>query len=229
MKRCILVQGPSDSTYIDKIKLAWSGYPIVWSCWEGDEKYYTHTDVVIFNKPYSGFVKERHTLQLQRVTTLNGIIKAKELGYDRVFKWRSDMIPTNSDELINSLDTHKLNIHSYHKDGYMLDFYMEGDVIDLVKLWAFEYNHRFPEQGITEQLFANGLNKKVHCLKDFLRIENDIIWMKRNSRFSNNIEGAYLNTFPYPYKVSNKKFLNGINFIYTQNGEDAILKLNLFK
>lgn len=99
MKRAIVIQGPSSN--VSQLKKAWSGYDIIWSTWVGDENHYDNNDIVVHSQKPSD--TGTGNINLQLITTFNGVKKAKDLGYDRVFKWRSDMIPTNPALLISSL------------------------------------------------------------------------------------------------------------------------------
>ena len=229
--RCIVIQGPTSPTHKESIKEAWIGFPIIWSCWEGEENYYTKYDTVIFNSK-SDINPNGHTLEFQRKTTLNGLLKAKELGYERVFKWRSDMEPTNATEFIKLLDNDKLNIHSFHNhhEGYILDFFMEGDIDDVIKLFTFkEAGYSYPEQALTEQLVANRLHTKSHCIKDYLTKENDVIWHKYGHLFSKIVgQVKYTNELPSQWKT-NKKLVTDMSFRFTINGKESEIKINLFE
>ena len=90
---CILVTGQSN--FVDYVKKSFKAFSnnILFSCWEGDEQKYNNHDTVVFNSipDDSGF----GNINLQKIATLNGLYAAKDLGYDRVLKIRSDLVPTN--------------------------------------------------------------------------------------------------------------------------------------
>lgn len=199
-ERCILIQGPTHPSK-NTIGKIWKGNFIIWSCWEGDEIHYRGGGEVIYNKKPEFTTNKRHSLDLQRISTMNGLIRAKELGYSRVLKWRSDMIPTNPQKFLDGCLGGSLNIHSFHKhqSGYITDFFMEGDVDDMIRLYSFPpLKYNYPEEAITHQLFANGLDTKVHFLVEDINETNDVLWLKRNSKFSDMLsEPQYMNRFPF--------------------------------
>ncbi len=179
MKRAIVVQGPS--THINELKTAWLGYDIIWSTWDGETQQYTESDIVITSpKPEDTGVGN---LNLQKVTTYNGLLKAKELGYDRVFKWRSDMIPTNPQKLLSVL-SEDINLLFYHhvmpdRTNYFVDYLMESNIDTMIKIWEFtDLYATHAEAIITDSI--NQQNKKIYLFGGKLNEDNDIIWLKRN-------------------------------------------------
>lgn len=227
-KFCIVVQGPSD--YVKDIKIAWKDFDVIFSTWEGEEKKYEPSDKVIFSKPPTSKCGKHHTLHLQRASTLNGLLLAKSLGYERVLKWRSDHIPTNPKQLLKIFKKNKLNIHSFHKhkSGYILDFFMEGQINDLIKLFTFAgKNYEYPEEALTEQLFCNELNKKTNFFISDINESNDIIWLKNNTKWAGAIgEPIYMNRFPFTNYKSNRKGVSTIETaefnVMTPNGYELI-------
>lgn len=179
MKRAIVVQGPSSN--VNELKKAWSGYDVIWSTWDGETNQYIDTDIVLSSpKPQDIGVGN---LNLQKVTTYNGLLKAKELGYDRVFKWRSDMIPTNPKELLDSL-SEDINLLFYHhvipdRTDYFVDYVMESDVDTMIKIWSFtDLYATHAEAIITDSI--NQQDKRVYLFGGKLNRDNDIFWLKRN-------------------------------------------------
>lgn len=181
MKLAIVIQGPSSN--IDELKKAWDGYDIIWSTWVGEESKYSKNDIVVYNSipSDSGICN----ISLQKETTLNGIEKAKSLGYDRILKWRSDLIPNNPKKLLELFVEDKLNFLAWHNDGkYFIDYFMEGNIDDINKMWDFEEIHGpFPEKLITDNIFKKGLNNFNFICCD-LNEDNDIYWVKRNTYLS---------------------------------------------
>lgn len=214
-KFCVVIQGPS--LYVEEIKKAWKGFDIIFSTWEGEEHKYESSDLVLFNTIPKKSLGFNHNLHLQRSSTLNGLLYAKKLGYDRVLKWRSDHIPTNPKKLIKIFKKNKLNIHSFHKHkkGYITDFFMEGEINDLIKLFTFAgKNYEYPEEALTEQLFCNDLDKKTNFFIADLDEDNDVIWLKQNTKWSGYIpEPIYMNRFPYKKYNSNRKGVSKIETV----------------
>lgn len=186
---CIVVQGPTIPTDVQNIKNCWNGYNIIFSTWENsDEGCYDENDVVIFNK----YPKYRGTMNfhLQQISSLNGFIKAKELGFSRVLKWRNDLVVENPVKFINLLKSECINLYSfqkYHLEGYVTDFFMEGDVDEMIQLFSITENPPYPEFAFTKQLYKLGLDSKTNFIcKKLKRNVVDIFWRKRNYWLSQN-------------------------------------------
>jgi hypothetical protein len=76
---------------------------------------------------------------------MDGLIKAKDLGYSHVLKLRSDLILTNPSKFLSILDLESLNFlcwadHKVYKNcqGYLVDYLIFGQVDEMIKLWEFE-------------------------------------------------------------------------------------------
>lgn len=180
MKRALIIQGPSSNVL--ELKKCWSGYDIIWSTWMGEECKYDKEDVVIYNEvPNDTGVGN---INLQRVSTLNGSIKAKELGYDRVLKWRSDMVSTNPKKLLSSFK-HGANFLFFHNTlpdriGYFVDYIIESDIDTMMSIWDFNELYSTHAEAI---ITSNIKQKKITDINLFggtLNDENDIIWLKRD-------------------------------------------------
>lgn len=194
-KLAIVVQGPSGN--VDELKAAWHGYDLIWSTWKGDELIYDNNDVVVFNQmPQETGVGN---IVLQQITTINGVKKAKELGYKRVFKWRSDMIPTNPNKLIGVL-TEGVNFLFFHNHlpfhiflqgnidpeiplegiGSYVDYVMESDVDVMASIWDFnEFHGTHAEALITANIQRKNI-KNINLFGGCLDDNNDILWLKKN-------------------------------------------------
>jgi hypothetical protein len=179
----ILIQGPSN--HVDELKQAWKGYDLIWSTWKGDEKKYNSDDIVVFNEMPINHGKGN--VALQQKTVLNGILKAKELDYNRVLKWRSDMIPTNSSKFIGLFDMNHINLFYFHVagGGYFVDYFMEGNSDDIYNMWDFEdINPPFAERALTDNIRKRELNKKILFIGKIMSDKNDVIWLKKNKNLS---------------------------------------------
>ena len=75
-KGCVVVQGPTHSKFLDMIRFSWEGYQIIFSTWNTTNKrLYNKSDIVIYNPiPETAGVKN---LNYQKVSTINGLLKAK--------------------------------------------------------------------------------------------------------------------------------------------------------
>jgi len=189
-KGCVVIQGSfEDIETISELKQAFKNYQIIFSTWEGiDSSLFDYGDIILFNK----LPKERGTLNfnLQKESTLNGISKAIRMGWKRVLKWRSDMIPTNADELFKLMDG-ELNLYMWvnSKMGYVTDYIIEGDCKDVMKLFMSSIETEkpiFPEHFVTYELFRKELVFKAKTFGFRLNNDNDIFWKKRNYYLSEN-------------------------------------------
>lgn len=180
-KRVIIIQGPS--TYVTRLKNAWSGYDIIWSTWVGDETHYDKDDIVIFNeKPLKNGVQN---LGLQHKTTIEGVKKAKELGYDRVLKWRSDLEPKNTEKLLSLFDEDSLNFLAWHsvRGGYFIDYFIEGKTDYVYDSWDIKtFSGDYSEQITTKSILSKF--NKFNFIGNKLNETNDIFWIKRNINLS---------------------------------------------
>jgi hypothetical protein len=182
---CIVIQGPTYGKVVDKLKEYCKDYQLIFSTWEDtDSRIFKSTDIVLYNKmpPKPG---DKNYL-LQQYSTIKGLEKAKELGWDRAFKLRSDCWLKGPDELFKLFDKSALNIFQWvtSTGGYVTDFFMEGSCDDLITMWSGEENG-FPEKSVTTQIYKNGLNKKIKFFGDKLEpFRVDIYTEKRNYWFS---------------------------------------------
>jgi hypothetical protein len=180
MKRAIVIQGPS--TNVEELKKAWVGYDLIWSTWLGEESKYNNDDIVIFNEiPHE---KGVGNIKLQQLTTIKGVEKAKELGYTRVFKWRSDMIPTNPKKLIKVL-TNDVNILFFHNQlpdriGSYVDYVMESDIDVMANIWDFNESYSTHAEAIITSNIKTKNITNINLFGGFLDDDNDIVWLKRN-------------------------------------------------
>lgn len=187
MNRCLVVQGPTHCENVLNIKKSWN-IPIIFSTWiDANKSCYSTNDVVIYNEYPKNY--GRKNLNLQLVSSLNGFLKAKQMGFDRVIKWRQDMNPSNSDKLLNLFDTSFINFYAFmkHEHGYVTDYFMEGSVDEMIELFNItNVNVPYPEYAFTQRLFELNLDKKINFICKDLTEENDIFWISKNLWLSTN-------------------------------------------
>jgi hypothetical protein len=186
-KGCVVVQGPTHPQWLKKVKESWEGYQIIFSTWEGTNAgLYGPSDIVIYNQiPPNAGVKN---INLQKVSTINGFLKAKELGWNRALKVRSDFSTTTADGLHSLFDTTKLNLHGYW-NNYINDFYMEGEIDDILELFDVGIDEHYPEWHLTKKLYGSKLNTKSNCIVKKLHPKYaDLFWLKGNYWFSEHTE-----------------------------------------
>jgi hypothetical protein len=185
-KGCVVVQGPTYPQWIKEVKESWVGYQVIYSTWDNaDRRLYDESDIVIYN-PIPADVGVKN-LNLQKVSTINGFLKAKELGWNRALKARSDFSTTTADGFFELFDKTKLNFHAYW-DGYVTDFYMEGEIDDIINLFEVDVSGQYPEWHITKKLYQSELNKKSVCIVNkLIRDKADIYWQPKQYWFSSHI------------------------------------------
>lgn len=194
VKRCIVIQGPTNSNHVLENKKCWNSFPIIFSTWINSDKsaYDLNNDIVLFNKyPLHCGVAN---WEYQRISTLNGLKKAKELGFKRALKWRSDFKTNNGYKLLELFELDKINFYAFikHRDGYVADFFVEGDIDELINLFDTEKNGTYPEQILTNRLYELNLNKKSNFICKLLNDDADVYWHKYKYWFKKNIcENSY--------------------------------------
>ena len=117
------------------------------------------------------------------------------MGFKRVLKWRSDFICANGEELLKLFPEDKISFYAWHRDNYITDFFMEGNIDEMINLFSFDgMNARFPEQAFTNQMFKLGLDTKAHFVCKDIFEPNDIKWLKQNYWLSaNTLDNDYRN------------------------------------
>lgn len=176
---CIIIQGPS--RYVTQLKENYGDLPIIWSTWVGEEgNYNPNTDkVVLSHQPQNRGV---HNLNMQRISTVNGLDFAKKLGYEYAIKMRSDQFPTNPTEFVKLFDKNKVTFLSAHKGGgnpYLIDYYMGGSIDDLLELWDLKVDGwPFPERAITDSAIKK-FKDKLSFTQGKMSLENDVYWISR--------------------------------------------------
>jgi|TARA_B110000208_G_C11748476_1_gene422596 hypothetical protein len=196
-KICLIIQGPSVNVNILKDKYKNMNIQIIFSTWEGEESKYNENDIVIFNK----MPKERgiQNVMLQQLSTYNGLLKAKELGFENAIKIRSDSYFTDlSCFLKNTIDYNKLNFLfflDYHRlNGpdksnnnykYVCDYIQLSSVDNLLKMWDFKYEKcSYSEQLITNHVFNTFKSDDIAFIGDYLTKKCDIYWISRKTCLS---------------------------------------------
>jgi hypothetical protein len=201
IKTAIIIQGATDCENIATLKKEWEGTDIIFSTWKEDltHCYTDENDVVIYNtRPEIIGVGN---LNLQRVSSLNGFLKAKELGYDRVVKWRYDLIPFNSKRLLELFKEDFINFYGFHDHnaGYIIDYFMEGDVDDMINLFTFSnFDVPHAEVAFTNRMFELGLDSKANFICKQLEKDNvDVYWKKYNFWLSQNSSHDQYKTYTF--------------------------------
>lgn len=176
---CVVIQGPS--RYVNELKKHYGNIPIIWSGWVGEENQYDlQTDKVALSNPPQN--RGVHNLNMQKISTLNGLDYAKILGFNYAVKMRSDQYPTNPDKFLELFDKDKVTFLSAHKGGgnpYLIDYFMGGSIDDLISLWEIETNGwPFPERAVTESAITK-FKDKIDYTHHKMSVDNDIYWISR--------------------------------------------------
>jgi hypothetical protein len=189
---CLIIQGPSDYVNIHKEKYKNMNIRLIFSTWVGEESKYNENDIVIFNKiPIERGIQN---VMLQQLSTYNGLLKAKELGFKYAIKIRSDAYFTDlSLFLKNNIDYNKLNFLyflDYHRIGgadknsnyykYLCDYIQFSSVDNLLKMWNFKYEKSsYSEQLTTKHIFNNFNKEEISFIGNYLTKDCDIYWISR--------------------------------------------------
>tara|TARA_Y100000389_G_scaffold185856_1_gene205647 strand:+ start:952 stop:1584 length:633 start_codon:yes stop_codon:yes gene_type:complete len=203
-KICLIIQGPSDHVNIIKEKYKNMNIQIIFSTWIGEESKYNENDIVIFNK--IPIEKGIQNAMLQQLSTYNGLLKAKEMGFENAIKIRGDAYFTDlSCFLKNEIDYNKLNFLfflDYHRDNgrdktlenyrYFCDYIQISSVDNLLKMWNFKYERVFySEQLTTKHIFNTFKSDDIAFIGNYLTKDCDIYWISRKlclSTFNNEKE-----------------------------------------
>ena len=172
---CIVVQGVSKKEYIEEIKRGWEGFQIIFSTWEDtDTSLYEPDDIVLYNS----YPADRgiSNLACQSLSTRNGFQKAKELGWERAIKWRSDQWPKNGKQFYKLFADEGINLYAWiaHNGGYICDYFMEGSIESVMELFDVPPQGSFPEKNLTQSFFEKGLNRNARCILNGVVGKSDV-------------------------------------------------------
>ena len=201
---CVVIQGPTKPNLLDKIRESWSGFPVIYSTWKGEEEYYLDEDEVWYTIP---LVEPGYkNINYQKLSSINGFKRAKELGYRNVLKWRSDMYPTDAKGLVGLLKENMLNVYSFvnHQHGYFTDYFMAGDIDTMMKVFSFKADPPYPEYGFTKSILSHIPICDINIIGNKITQENDVIWRGGVSLYNQYKGPAFTNTIPTDIKSKYK-------------------------
>lgn len=199
-KRCVIIQGPTHD--YERMRKAWSGFDIIYSTWEGEEgKGYTDSDCVIYNKTPKE--KGPGNINLQIKSSLSGLKKAEEKGYEFCLKWRSDYIPKNANKLFDLFDEDKLNFIAWSEHrafisclraehGYLVDYFFAGKTNWLTSIFKETKSlhekipSAFPEYKITLATYKlkNDKKLKINYLLPKITEENECFFIREGRDYN---------------------------------------------
>lgn len=129
-------------------------------------------------------------LNCQTRTTVEGLLKAKEMGATHALKIRSDMIVSDISKFMEMLNKKtRLSFLAWHYHGYLVDYLNYGPIDDMVKFWnVFAINGNFAEKNLMDHFskvkqepLNNYKDVKRHVdffMKDLIDMEIRIHWLK---------------------------------------------------
>lgn len=191
-KLAVVVQGPVYPEYINEVKNAWLDYTTIFSTWDDcDTSFFTADDILVTDTKPDNKGKRNYNYQI--TSTLNGINKAYELGFDRVLKWRGDMIPNNPSKLVSLFEQECINLYSFVtlRRGYVTDYFMEGTIEDMLTLFTPYDRVDYPEQGFTTRIKNSILKNKTKFILNKLTPDNDVYWGKEKFWLRENQNNRY--------------------------------------
>lgn len=189
----IIVQG--SMLYYKAMKKALKNYDcVVWSGWKEDLPTLRDENHVVINEKPKDFGNANINLQL--LSTLNGIKYARSKNAKYVVKLRSDLVPTKIENFLQCLSLEGANFLTVHQNNYkpyLLDYVFAGDIDDMEQaledclknktLLPNFYQTQFPEAYITSSFIKTLKPNKLSKMKFFLsdiNVENDLYWIKKN-------------------------------------------------
>ncbi len=220
-KTLILIQGKAD--YVPINAMAWRGYDVLFSTWDGEQNKFSGFENVIYNK--TPVEPGPANLNYQKVSTYAGLLYARDNGYTHVLKIRGDVYPTNADAFMGVMCYDMLNFLCWHEHevypscpGYLVDYLMFGGTNEMLKLWDIRSNFcNVPEVILTWNYIIN-CSVNINYFLDGLTEDNDLVWLKNSLRLSSYQKNDKYDKYK-KYDFSNSKdFLttNYLNFLKKQ-------------
>lgn len=190
---CMIIQGPTNSKYLKKVQKKYkkSNIPLIFSTWKGEESKFKKKDLVLFNEVAEATGVQN--IMLQQLSTYNGLLEAKKLGYKYAIKIRSDMVFTNIEKFLKlDIDYNKLNFlyfinhlredHNFKHYKYLCDYIQISSIDNLLNLWNFknDINCTFAEELLTNNFLNSNNIDNISFFGSMLSEECDIFWFKNN-------------------------------------------------
>lgn len=199
MKKAIIIQGPN--TYAEQIKKCYNSFSVIFSTLENCETSNLKDSNFIILKNKIPEYPGKANFNYQVINTLNGIKKAKELGYDYVFKIRSDITIKEMQKLLDLMISSKDIIYfsAYHNwdGGYLCEHMLYGHVDLMEKLWSIPVSKSeiAPEIQLTNNLKKEFSNIKIKYIFPLLYDNNIMAYWEKRQFFLNNYKNDELFTY----------------------------------
>jgi hypothetical protein len=220
-KIAIIIQGPSSN--VKEQKESWESYKdnVIFSTWVGSEHLYDEIDNVIFNEPPTEISETKFNYQV--LSTHNGLVRAKQLGYKYALKLRSDLIPTNCLEFLKLIDNNEFNFLCWHEHivyencpGYLVDFLMSGPIDKMIDLWSIDNLFcTVSEVMLTWNYICKTSDVDINYFLEGLNDENNLFWIKYDLHLSTYQKNDIYYEYKKNYFSLNHEYLNNdyLNFL----------------
>lgn len=199
MKKAIIIQGPN--SHPTQIKNTYNGMDVIFSTLEGtDTSQFDDTNFIIIKNEIPK-IKGTTNFNYQVKNTICGIRKAKELGYDFVFKVRSDITISEIQKLMDLMGEKEDTIYfpAYHNwvGGYLCEHMVYGPTDLMERLWDIpESNLPLPpETQLTKHFLTHLPDVKVDYIFPLLYEYNILAYWEKRHFFLNEYETDKLFTY----------------------------------
>jgi hypothetical protein len=215
MSFAIVVQGPA--TYIETVSAALVDYNVIFSTWGGTQSR-RNLEQLLAGPRHQVLVnpaplwRGRGNVNLQKQSTLSGLIAARSAGHKFSLKIRSDMVMTGIDDLAawsqKMIERGPARIFFFDwvldRSGYPMDFIQFASTQDLIGLWRRVRTFSLTFQA-AEELLKNAFRRQSRGNSSGLPVWHqmgfmastlnsipgaDLIWLKRDISFSNDWKGT---------------------------------------
>jgi hypothetical protein len=99
------------------------------------------------------------------------------------------MIPVGDESFWNLFDTECINFYMWVdvNGGYLTDYFIEGDIDDIINLFNVPTEGPFPEWNITRRARDLGMWDKLNCIGKSLNGTIDVKWASKKFSLSTNL------------------------------------------
>jgi hypothetical protein len=214
MSFAVVVQGPA--THIEAVSAALIDYDVIFSTWEGLQPG-SKLEQLLAGPRHQVLVnpaplwRGRGNLNLQKQSTLSGLIAARSAGHKFSLKIRSDMVISGIDELAarsqKMIERGPARIFFFdwvlHRSGYPMDFIQFASTEDLIGLWrkvrtftlTYQASEELLKNAFRRQSRGNSSDPNVWKQMGFMASTlnsipgADVIWLKKDISFCNDWKG----------------------------------------
>lgn len=194
---CVVVQGPID--YIDDIIKTYEQFKnnVIISTNDSSVDELKSKGFTVLVNPLVPAGRKNFNNQVNN--TLQGILKAKELGFKYVLKIRADLFTDRLEDLINSFDLNKVYFPAYHNHdgGYLCEHMIFGEIGFMKKLWSIPISlaNIAPETQITAQYDKIRTIQLIDFIFPILYDEKIMMYWKKYNFYLNDYESDKLFTY----------------------------------